>query len=175
MTEPLDALLEQWIAHFRGPLVGLLASWGADWGAAEELAMDTFAEAWLGRARLRGSPRDSRVVGPWLRGIAANLFRARQRAVRRRRQVPVDERPDLAAPVAADDERICELRAAFAELPGEQQTVLRMFYLDTASTREVAALLQLTNKAVERRLQRARQALRERVERRRTMAQEAIR
>ncbi len=51
MTAPLDPTLERWIALFRGPLTGLLASWGTDWRQAEELAMDTFAEAWLPTAQ----------------------------------------------------------------------------------------------------------------------------
>lgn len=163
MASPLDATLEQWIARFRGPLTGLLASWGSDWGAAEELAMDTFAEAWLGRDRLRGNHRDSKVVGPWLRGIASNLHRSRLRKLRNLRQEPLPE--DVAvAPQAGDagtEERIELLRCAFARLRPDQQTVLRMFYLDEASTREVAALLSLTEKAVERRLHQARHALRE--------------
>jgi len=40
-----------------------------------------------------------------------------------------------------------------------------MFYLDEASTREVAALLMLTEKAVEGRLHQARRALREKADR----------
>jgi len=167
MAAPLDTTLEQWIARFRGPLTGLLASWGSDWGAAEELAMDTFAEAWLSRDRLRGRQRDSNVVGPWLRGIAANLHRSRQRKLRRRRQEPLPDDGVVALTAAETDteERLDLLRRAFARLRPDQQTVLRMFYLDEASTREVAALLALTEKAVEGRLYQARRALRAHVER----------
>ncbi|MCA8963665.1 MAG: sigma-70 family RNA polymerase sigma factor [Planctomycetes bacterium] len=165
MTAHLDPVLDQWIARFRGPLTGLLASWGADWGEAEELAMDTFAEAWLGRERLRGSMADSRVVGPWLRGIAANLHRSRQRSARRLRLEPLHEDAAVAPSPEHPDERLDVLRAAFALLRTDQQMVLRMFYLDEASTREVAALLMLTEKAVEGRLHQARRALREKADR----------
>ncbi|MGK0205641.1 MAG: RNA polymerase sigma factor (sigma-70 family) [Planctomycetota bacterium] len=167
MTPSLDPILEQWITRFRGPLVGLLASWGSNWGEAEELAQDTFCEAWLSIKRLRGSPKDSRVVGPWLRGIAANLQRQNGRKIRKLRHVDLPEEDHLAAPIATDetDERLAALRTAFAELRTEHQTVLRMFYLDEASTREVASLLFLTEKAVEGRLFQARRALREQAQR----------
>lgn len=159
MASDLDPLLERWIARFRGPLVGLLASFGADWGTAEELAMDTFAEAWLGRGRLRGDPEDSAIVGPWLRGIAKNLAHGHRRRFRRQQPLPAD----LPAPADAtdlDEDRLELLRNGFRELRPEHQTVLRMFYLEEASTREVAALLDVTAKAVESRLGHARRALR---------------
>tara|TARA_R110002094_G_scaffold82044_1_gene87145 strand:- start:557 stop:1090 length:534 start_codon:yes stop_codon:yes gene_type:complete len=167
MTPSLDPTLEQWIARFRGPLVGLLASWGSNWAEAEELAQDTFCEAWLSIERLRGSRKDSRIVGPWLRGIAANLQRQTRRKIHNMRQVELPEADHLAAPIHQDegDERLDALRAAFAELRTEHQTVLRMFYLDEASTHEVAALLFLTEKAVEGRLYQARRALREQAQR----------
>ncbi|MCA8952236.1 MAG: sigma-70 family RNA polymerase sigma factor [Planctomycetes bacterium] len=158
MTGALDPLLERWIALFRGPLTGLLASGGASWHEAEELAMDTFAEAWLGRDRLRGDAQDSAVVGPWLRGIARNLEHSRRRRAAVHRFEPLP--PELAAPSAETDERLEALRIAFGELRPEHQTVLRMFYLDAASTKEVAALLDVTPKAIESRLFQARRALR---------------
>jgi RNA polymerase sigma factor (sigma-70 family) len=163
MTDPLDPTLEQWLARFRAPLVGLIASWGAEWAAAEELAMDTFAEAWLARHRLRGDPTDDRVIGPWLRGIAHNLQHARLRQVRRQRFEALPSELPSPSPVA--DERLDALRAAFAQLRDDQQTILRMFYLDETSTREVAALLELTPKAVESRLHAARAVLRQHAQR----------
>lgn len=170
MTVSLDPTLEQWIARFRGPLTGLLASWGADWQQAEELSMDAFAEAWLGRDRLRGDATDSLVVGPWLRGIALHLWRSQRRKVRRLRQEALPADDALATPVDTEDARLEALREGFAQLRPELQTVLRMFYLDAANTREVAALLDLTEKAVENRLYQARRALRAQAERIHTAA-----
>ena len=163
MTDPLDPTLEQWLARFRAPLVGLIASWGADWGAAEEIAMDTFAEAWLARERLRGDPADDHNAGPWLRGIAHNLHHVRSRQLRRQRFEALPN--DLPSPVPASDERLDVLRAAFARLRDDHQTIVRMFYLDETSTRDVAALLGLTPKAVESRLHTARAVLRQHVQR----------
>ena len=156
---PDEADLEEWIAAFRGPLVGLLASWGPSWSVAEELAQDAFAEAWVGRERFRGDPRDRAAVGAWLRGIAWNLHRARERREDLRRAVPL-EAEGPSAPSAEPDERRGLLAAAFARLTGPHQAVLRMVYLEETSPREVAALLGITAKAVEDRLYQARKALR---------------
>ena len=65
---PLGDLLDT----FRGPLVGLIASWGASWTDAVEIAQDSFAEAYLRRECCRGDWRDPAVFGPWLRGVSAH-------------------------------------------------------------------------------------------------------
>jgi RNA polymerase sigma-70 factor (ECF subfamily) len=70
MEDEAQIDLERWIAAYRGPLIGLLASWGADWRAAEELAQEVFAEAWMARERFHADPQDLAAVGAWLRGIA---------------------------------------------------------------------------------------------------------
>jgi RNA polymerase sigma factor (sigma-70 family) len=163
MSADDDAPIEEWIAAFRGPLVGLLASWGLDWSAAEEVAQDALATAWVARARFRGDPRDLDALGPWLRGIAYRLSRARARREGVRRTVPLD--PALVAPDDAEDPRRALLVEAFAALAPAHQTVLRMHYLEETSARRVAALLGLSTRAVEDRLKQARKALRERVER----------
>lgn len=125
MTSSIDPTLERWIALFRGPLCGLLASWGSDWREAEELAQDTFAETWLSREWLRGDPGDSTIVGPWLRGIARNLSLTQQRRARRRTLEALPK--DIAAPTTETDERMDALRTGFRKLRRELQTVLRMF------------------------------------------------
>jgi len=157
-----DPDLAAWVRSFRGPLVGLLASRGADWATAEELAQDTFAEAWVGRARLRAAPDDLEAIGAFLRGIASNLLRTRRRSLRRSEPLPTME---LAAPMVESDERLDLLRAAFGELRPEFQEVLRMHYLEATSAREVAALLGVTPKAIEGRLYQARRAMRALVDR----------
>lgn len=154
----LEQAFEHWIEAFRGPLIGLLASWGADWRAAEELAQDTFAEAWLGRARFEGDPDDLGAAGAWLRGIAFHLHQAGVRKRARLLAVPLEDEHEQEP--SERDPRHELLERALAELPAPQQTVLRMHYLEQTSAREVAALLSLSPKAVEGRLYQARKALR---------------
>jgi RNA polymerase sigma-70 factor (ECF subfamily) len=150
-------------------LIGLLASWGLGWRAAHEVAQDAFAEAWVGRTRLRADPADLDAVGAWLRGIAFHLSRAEQRREARTRSIDGGAVAELAAtpatPFDAAEERRELLVAAFAGLRTSHQTVLRMHYLEETSAREVAALLGITPKAVESRLYQARRALRELVDR----------
>lgn len=162
----IEGHLDGWIASFRGPLIGLIASWGVDWRSATELAQDVFANAWLSRDRFRGDPARAEEVGPWLRGIAFRLHAAHRRDRTRRSGVDIDDVDARTQTVDCDldDERREALARAFARLSAEQQLVLRMHYLEGGSAREVAALLGMTPKAVEMRLHKARQHLRARLE-----------
>ncbi len=162
MEHRADPGLERWIAHFRGPLVGLISSFGLPYGDAAELAQDVFAEAWIARARL-ADPDDLAAVGPWLRGIAWNLYCTRRRR-QARGELPLDCEP-AGGETEADDERLHLLGAAMAQLAPRQQALLRMRYLEDNPPREVALLLGLSEKAVEMRLYQARKALRAIVER----------
>lgn len=156
------------VDQFRGPLLGLLASWGASPADAHDLAQDTLVEAYLARERLRGDPGDPRVVGPWLRGIARNLHRAQIRRKGReqaedpsvQQHIPAD--PRIADPGDADSEGGLseEVRRALGRLKPEFATVLCMHYLEETSVRTVAAMLELPEKTVEGRLYRARIELR---------------
>ncbi|TAJ24894.1 MAG: sigma-70 family RNA polymerase sigma factor [Planctomycetota bacterium] len=156
--------LSRWIAAFRGPLIGLLASWRGNWRDAEELAADVFAEAWLSRARFDGDAADIERAGAWLRGIAFRVQAAAARREERRAAASLDG-VEVAQPEAEVDERRELLDAAFAKLAAPQQSILRMFYLEETSAREVAALLDITTKAAEERLRAARNELRELVQR----------
>lgn len=159
-----DATVEDWIRTFRGPLVGYLASLGARWSQAEDLAADVFAEGWLSWSRFRGARTDLAAVGAWLRGIAARLHWANGRRQARLNTTPLaDELPAAGEPTI--DPRLEALERAIAELPTQLQQAVRMRYLEDTPSKVVAALLGVTPKAVERRLHEARRQLRERMER----------
>ncbi len=155
----IDDLIHTW----RGPLVGLIASWGAPWRDATELALDSFTEAWMARARFEGSFDDPRAVGPWLRGIAFNLHATWYRRHRRTRTEEVRQ-DEAVAPSDEKTERLAIVRAAIDRLPGPQRTAVLMHYLEETSVRETAALLDVTEKVIEGRLYRARLRLRELLE-----------
>jgi RNA polymerase sigma-70 factor (ECF subfamily) len=166
----VDAEVEQLIETWRGPLTGLLAGWGAGWSEAAELAQDALVEAWIGRERLRGELTDASAAGPWLRGIARNLWRGRQRE--RQREQPAASAPALdpagagaaRAGSAGEERRLERLRDELARLPDKLRVVLYMHYLEETSVREVAGLLAVTPKVVESRLYQARRELRRRLE-----------
>lgn len=156
LTEALD--------RFRGPLVGLIASWGAGAADASDLAQESFAEAYLGRDAYRGDWEDPRVFGAWLRGIAKNRFRNWRRAKGRRARYEIavpsedlDRHGEATPPVV--DERLLELRRAIDALPDKHRQVVLMHYLEETSVRDVATLLGVSEKAVEGRLYQARKKL----------------
>lgn len=151
--------LDDLLRRFRGPLIGLIHSFGAPWGDAEELAQDTFAEAYLARERFRGDFAAVDQVGAWLRGIAFNVFSHWARRSRRRNEVLAESLPDRAAPGVSD--AVDAVRAAIDRLPGPLRAVITMHYLHESKVRDVAALLGVSEKTVESRLYQARRRLRE--------------
>jgi len=152
------------INTYRGPLIGLIASWGAPWDDAIEIAQDSFVDAWLKRESCRGDWREPEVFGRWLRGVALNQYRnwSRSRWRRRRRIVtlPPAELELAEAPSAPEpSEHLEALRRAIERLPAKQRQVVLMHYLEETSVNEVAALLSVTAKTIEGRLYQARRTL----------------
>jgi RNA polymerase sigma factor (sigma-70 family) len=157
--------LTQFIDAYRGPLIGLIASWGAPWHEAAEIAQDSFSQAWISRESCRGDWRDAEVFGRWLRGVALNKYRqwAKSRGRRRKHLVMVEQAilEQAAAPAESEmSEYLDALRQSIAALPSKQREVVLMHYLEGTSVIEVAALLSVSVKAVEGRLYQARQTLR---------------
>ncbi len=156
LTDTLD--------RFRGPLIGLIASWGATYTDAMEIAQDSFADAYLNRDACQGDWNDPEVFGRWLRGIARNKFRNafRSRKRRERRVISVESSVLEAAASQSPqihDERLMRLREAVERLPAQQRQVIMMHYLEETSVNQVAALLSISSTTVEGRLYRARRAL----------------
>ena len=153
------------INTYRGPLIGLVASWGAPWGDAIEIAQDSFCDAWLKRESCRGDWNDPEVFGRWLRGVALNRYRNWSRSRRRHRLRIVTLGPaEMAFANASPDpepsEQLEALRRAIKRLPAKQLQVVLMHYLEETSVNEVAALLSVSAKTIEGRLYQARRTLR---------------
>lgn len=168
-------LIELWITTWRAPLTAMIAGWGASWHDAAELAQDTLVEGYLQRERFVGDPEDPSASGPWLRGIARNLYRSRRRKLRPEAWQGLDGQASVmaAAPGGAvvgtvagtpqetpEDSRIERMRAAMAALPEKLRVVLYMRYLEDNAPAEIALLLGITERAVEGRLRRARNEVR---------------
>jgi len=163
--------LEDAIERFRGPLIGLVLSWGAPAVDAFEIAQDSIADGFLSRDTCQGEVSEPTVFGRWLRGIARNKYLnwARSRSRRERRVQLVA--PETLAESAVDagkqetaDARLERLRSEIERLPRKQREVVLMHYLEETSVADVAALLSVTPKAVEGRLFQARRRLRQRLD-----------
>lgn len=158
--------LDELVRRFRGPLAGYCAARGLDPEAADRVAHEVFVTAWLARARFRGAFDDRGAIGAWLRGIAQNLLRAAQRE--RRRSARLEDEPPAPphlepSALASEAATVARVRDAVRSLPPHEREVIWMFYFDDAATREVAAVLGITEKAVENRLRRGRETLRRRL------------
>ena len=134
--------------------------------ASEDIAQEAFLTAWQRLDRLRNSAS----FLPWLRQITRNLARD---WLRGQVQRPLSgEAAEIAIGMAADPspdpaDRLLRGEAeAVAEeiisaLPEDSREVLLLFYREGQSSRQVAALLGLSDEAVRKRLSRARVSVRE--------------
>src|SRR5438094_263363 len=145
--------LAELIDTYRGPLVGLIASWGAPWADAAEIAQDSLAEAYLNRASCRGDWSNPDVFGRWLRGVAHNVYRNWARGRRRRERVLKFESATVeqavGPPTPEPSDQIQRLHQAIERLPAQQRQVVLMHYLEETSVHQIAVLLSVSAKAVE--------------------------
>ena len=133
--------------------------------ASEDIAQEAFLTAWQQLDRLRNSAS----FLPWLRQITRNLARDWLRVQAQR---PLSgEAAEIAIGMAADPspEPADRLQRGEAEaaaediisaLPEDSREVLLLFYREGQSSRQVAALLGLSDEAVRKRLSRARASVR---------------
>ena len=131
--------------------------------AAHDLTAETFAQAWLGRARFRDEAGGS--AGPWLFAIAHHVLSA---SVRRRRveleactRLGILERLDREPATTEPDESWLDgLDEALAELPETQLDALRLRFVDDLPYHELAEALDTTPQAARVRVHRGLTALR---------------
>ncbi|MCU1280172.1 MAG: polymerase ECF-type sigma factor [bacterium] len=131
-----------------------------DLALSEDVAQEAYLEAWEGLGRLRNPTS----FLPWLRQLTRN--RAHDQLRRRARQATTalddeqrDPRPDARTQLIAVEEQSA-LTAALDELPDSAREVVTLFYREGQSVAQVAALLGMSDLAVKKRLQRARDQLR---------------
>lgn len=153
------------IDQFRGPLIGLIISWGAPHADAADIAQDCFADGWVNRGSCRGDLDDPTVYGKWLRGIAKNKYRTWARSKHRREKRVAIVGPDQLFSASKDHDESTEelilLRIAIEKLPAKQRQVILMHYLEQTSVKAVAAVLSVSEKTIEGRLYQARRRLRQ--------------
>lgn len=137
-----------------------------DGAEAEDIVQEVFVRLWQhagqwqpGRAQL----------ATWLHRVTVNLCLNHLQRVRNRTE-PLDVKalestaaPDSVEGDVSDAERRRLVRTALTQLPARQRAVVALFYIAGASTAEAAAALDLSVKATESLLVRARRSLRERL------------
>lgn len=137
-----------------------------DVDAAHDLTAETFAQAWLVRARFRDESGGSAL--PWLLGIARNvlLTSVRRHALEQRACERLGVRERLDGPPAAVEPTEAWLDGIddlLAELPESQREALRLRLVDDHDYAGVAAALGTTEQAARVRVHRGLRALRARI------------
>lgn len=134
--------------------------------ASQDIAQEAYLKAWQQLGRLQNATSFLQ----WLRQITRNLARDHLRA--RRQGFVAGEAAEIAIAQAADPyscpmQRIVDDETGrvaadlISELPDESREVLLLYYREGGNSRQVAALLGLSDAAVRKRLSRARRSLRE--------------
>ncbi|MBN8809144.1 MAG: RNA polymerase sigma factor [Sphingomonas sp.] len=167
-----DAAFSEILRRHRSHVYRLVVGNVGDPDEALDLTQETFVSAH--RALRRYDP--ARPMRAWLAAIAINKCRdwGRRRAVRRFLTFarPIDEVAEAVPAdipghddIAADRQELDRLRRAVAELPATLREPLVLHAVEGMSQAETAAVLAITEKAVETRLRRARIKLAERLRR----------
>lgn len=155
----------QIVAGCQGGITAIALSIVRDIQTSEDIAQEAFLNAWTHLRRLRSSSS----FLPWLRQITRNLARdhLRRRKTEKRYdgdmddilRVVADPSPDVPDRLARQDEEqvVADL---IDDLPEETREILLIYYREGQSSKQVAELLGMSDAAVRKRLQRARDSIR---------------
>jgi len=142
-----------------GAVAAVAFSTTGDPTLSEDIAQDTFLEAWKRLGDLR---QDTRLKS-WLCAIARNLART---ALRRRREIPVGSAPvdavdqaDSPAAAAEANKQHELVWRALEDVPDTYREVLVLYYREGRSAQDVAQALGLNRDTVMQRLSRGRRLL----------------
>jgi RNA polymerase sigma-70 factor, ECF subfamily len=164
LADAAAAACRRLVDRHLGGLHAFAARMLGDPAEAEDVCQESFMKLWQQAARWEA---DRARVSTWLYQVALNACRDRLR--RQRPQVADD--PDLLqspqpqpARQAEAEQRAGLLHAAIAELPPRQREALLLFHFEGHSQADTAAVLEVSEDALESLLARARRGLRERLE-----------
>ncbi|MCC6695887.1 MAG: sigma-70 family RNA polymerase sigma factor [Candidatus Hydrogenedentes bacterium] len=164
--EAFARLVEQ---HYR-TVYGLAFSVVGNWAAADDIAQETFLQAWSKRETLR----NARVFPAWLRRIARNLgvnwiesAIYRRRLAERYRQETDPSAPSAQAPDVHTDAlaRRADVWQGLQNLSPTLRDAVVQFYLHGKTVRDLADALGISENAAKKRLQKGRAKLRDYFER----------
>jgi RNA polymerase sigma-70 factor (ECF subfamily) len=169
-----EAALNDLMARHARPVFQFLCRMLGNEDDANDLAQETFVRVYQHRASFRPGAKFT----TWLYTIAANLARNHHRWVSRHPKVSLDAESEttgqslgdvLPSPYPSPDgaavatERAAAVRAAVDSLPADMREVIILCEWEDLSAAEAAAILDITPKAIDNRLYRARNLLRDRL------------
>jgi RNA polymerase sigma-70 factor (ECF subfamily) len=133
-----------------------------DRAEAEDVAQETMLRLWRVAPEWR---QGETKVTTWAYRVATNLCIDRQRARGRKRQMALDDAPEVAdGAVGAEGQlqeagRMAALEAALAELPDRQRQAVVLRHLEGMTNPEIAAIMEIGVEAVESLTARGKRAL----------------
>jgi RNA polymerase sigma-70 factor, ECF subfamily len=150
---------QEWLTTYRETVCGLYGYLARRTGGNRELGEDIVQESYLRALQSwnqKGMP-DSPAA--WLKRVAQNILIDYLR--RSRRIVRTETRPEAGAadPPAADPHKSLEIYSAISSLGRKKAAILEAFYYDGKSVREIAKDMEISERAVEGQLRRARRSL----------------
>lgn len=131
---------------------GYFRRMGAQPADAADLAQATFLEALRGIERFRGES----TVRTWLLGIARNVFRGWLRSKRIETELTERNHPQL-----EDESDDVAVRAVLDQLRTADREILVLRYSEGLHSKEIAAIVGMSDDAVRQRIARAADAFRE--------------
>ena len=140
-------------ARYRDMIYRVALHWCGHPQEAEDAAQETLLKLCSTHRRFT----DEEHLKSWLIRVTINQCKSWRRTPWHTRCLPLDEVPDV--PVFEDPAQR-ELYDAVLALPQTYRIVLYLFYYEDMPTREIAAVLHISQNAVTTRLTRAREALR---------------
>jgi RNA polymerase sigma factor (sigma-70 family) len=150
---------KQWLKIYRDtvhPLYGYMAK---RTGGIKELTEDIVQESYLRALDIwkRKTLPDSPLA--WLKRVAHNILIDYLRQKRWDRKVGIDSNQDTENPTSKDAFKSLEIFMAISSLGRKKAKILEAFYFDGMSIKEIANTMNISERAVEGQLRRARQSL----------------
>lgn len=133
-----------------------------DRAEAEDVTQETMLRLWKIAPQWR---QGETKVTTWAYRVATNLCIDRQRARGRKRQVTLDDAPEVADAAPGAEDRLIEagrlvaLETALAELPDRQRQAVVLRHLEGMTNPEIAAIMEIGVEAVESLTARGKRAL----------------
>lgn len=153
------------VDRYAKPILNFVARMTGSPTVAEELTQQVFVKAWTSRDTFR--PRADARVSTWLFQIARHVALDELRATRRQPRLVDLSVEDVSAqrpsPAEAADQAELgrSIARAVSQLPDDQRTAFILAEYHGLPVREIALVEACTEKAIERRLHRARHFLRD--------------
>ena len=158
----LDLLVRRW----NGKLCAHAYRYVKDWSLAKDVTQDT----WNSILRKIHTLRDTNSFGSWAMTITSRkALDALSKHKKRKKDMEPSFLEEQPVPEESDDgkeDKINSIKAAMATLPFEQKMVLRLFYLEDYSLKEISKITHASVSTVKTRLFRAREKIKDELKKR---------